>query len=74
LPFPPPRLYITLSPLGQETSSPPCVRSGPTLCRSSLGVTGLLLLTESHLACDTFPERGFASFNLYCCRPLRGVP
>jgi len=37
-------------------------------------VTGLLLLTESHLACDTFPERGFASFNLYCCRPLRGVP
>jgi S-adenosylmethionine decarboxylase len=33
------------------------------------GVTGILLLTESHLACHTFPERGFASFNLYCCRP-----
>ncbi len=33
------------------------------------GVTGLLLLSESHLACHTFPERGFASFNLYCCRP-----
>ncbi len=33
------------------------------------GVTGLLLLTESHLACHTFPERGFAAFNLYCCRP-----
>ena len=33
------------------------------------GVTGLLLLTESHLTCHTFPERGFASFNLYCCRP-----
>jgi S-adenosylmethionine decarboxylase len=32
------------------------------------GVTGLLLLTESHLACHTFPERGFAAFNLYCCR------
>lgn len=33
------------------------------------GVTGLLLLAESHLACHTFPERRFASFNLYCCRP-----
>ena len=37
------------------------------------GVTGLLLLTESHLACHTFPERGFAAFNLYCCRPRPGV-
>ncbi len=32
------------------------------------GVTGLLMLMESHLACHTFPERGFAAFNLYCCR------
>src|SRR5512145_2926894 len=38
------------------------------------GVTGLLLLTESHLACHTFPERGFAAFNLYCCRPRREWP
>ena len=33
------------------------------------GVTGLYLLTESHLACHTFPEMGIATFNLYCCRP-----
>jgi S-adenosylmethionine decarboxylase len=33
------------------------------------GITGVVLLTESHLACHTFPERGFAAFNLYCCRP-----
>lgn len=32
------------------------------------GVTGLFLLTESHLTCHTYPERGIASFNLYCCR------
>jgi S-adenosylmethionine decarboxylase len=38
------------------------------------GVTGLLLLTESHLACHTFPERGFAAFNLYCCRPRAAWP
>lgn len=33
------------------------------------GVTGLYLLAESHLACHTYPEHGFATFNLYCCRP-----
>jgi S-adenosylmethionine decarboxylase len=32
------------------------------------GVTGLVLLTESHLACHTYPELGVVTFNLYCCR------
>jgi S-adenosylmethionine decarboxylase len=33
------------------------------------GITALYLLTESHLACHTYPECGVATFNLYCCRP-----
>lgn len=33
------------------------------------GVTGIYLLSESHLTCHTFPEYGTATFNLYCCRP-----
>ena len=32
------------------------------------GVTGLVALTESHLACHTYPEYRTATFNLYCCR------
>jgi S-adenosylmethionine decarboxylase len=32
------------------------------------GITGLLLLSESHLTIHTFPERGSAALNLYCCR------
>lgn len=32
------------------------------------GVTGLVALTESHLACHTYPEHSTATFNLYCCR------
>lgn len=28
-----------------------------------------MLLAESHLAIHTFPEHGFAAFNVYCCRP-----
>lgn len=38
------------------------------------GVTGLFLLTESHLACHTYPERGLATFNLYCCRSRPAWP
>lgn len=32
------------------------------------GVTGMVALTESHLACHTYPEHEIATFNLYCCR------
>ncbi len=32
------------------------------------GVTGLVMLTESHLACHTYPENETATFNLYCCK------
>jgi S-adenosylmethionine decarboxylase len=35
------------------------------------GVTGMYLLSESHLTCHTFPEFHAATFNLYCCRPTR---
>lgn len=38
------------------------------------GVTGLYLLTESHLACHTYPEHRLATFNLYCCRPRAPWP
>jgi S-adenosylmethionine decarboxylase len=31
------------------------------------GVTGFVLLSESHLAVHTFPETTFAAFDLYCC-------
>jgi S-adenosylmethionine decarboxylase len=38
------------------------------------GITGLFLLTESHLACHTYPEHGIATFNLYCCRSRPAWP
>ncbi len=38
------------------------------------GITGVLLLSESHLACHTFPERGFAAFDLFCCQPSQEWP
>lgn len=35
------------------------------------GVTGLCLLSESHLTCHTFPEFGSLCINLFCCVPRR---
>ena len=34
------------------------------------GVSGLALLSESHLTCHTYPEFRAATFNLYCCRSI----
>ena len=35
------------------------------------GITGLCLLSESHLTCHTFPEFGSMCLNLFCCVPRR---
>jgi S-adenosylmethionine decarboxylase len=43
-------------------------------CPEAGGITGVVVLSESHLTCHTFPERGFAALNLYCCRPRPGWP
>ena len=33
------------------------------------GITGVDMLSESHLACHSFPEYGTLCLNLFCCRP-----
>lgn len=33
------------------------------------GITGLTLLSESHIACHTFPEYRSLCLNVFCCRP-----
>ena len=34
---------------------------------SPCGVTGVLIITESHMAIHTWPERGFAAVDLFTC-------
>lgn len=38
------------------------------------GITGFVMLSESHLAVHTYPEHGIATINLYCCRPRPDWP
>jgi S-adenosylmethionine decarboxylase len=53
--------------LGLQPVAPPVWHQFP----GEGGITGVVLLSESHLACHTFPESGYAALNLYCCRPRR---
>lgn len=38
------------------------------------GITGMVMLAESHLTVHTFPEHGSACINLFCCTPRPAWP
>ena len=38
------------------------------------GITGMLLLAESHLTVHTFPEHASICLNLFCCAPRPSWP
>ena len=50
--------------------APPLWHSFP----GEAGVTGMVLLAESHLTVHTFPEHGTAALNLYCCNERPSWP
>lgn len=59
-----------LADLGLHAVGDPVWRVFP----GAAGVSGMQLLSESHLTCHTFPERGLATFNLYSCRARQPWP
>lgn len=46
----------------------------PTVFPTPGGITGFVILSESHLACHSYPEHGVLTINLYCCRPRAEWP
>jgi S-adenosylmethionine decarboxylase len=50
---------------------------GSTFEGVSAGVSGVLVLAESHISIHTWPERGFAAIDIFmcgACDPYRSVP
>lgn len=41
---------------------------------SPQGVSGVLLIAESHLSCHTWPENGYVALDLYTCSDLDPLP
>ena len=59
------RLFAdVLGELGLNPVAPPVWHVFP----GQGGVTGMVLLSESHLTIHTYPETGAAAIDLYCCR------
>jgi S-adenosylmethionine decarboxylase len=63
-------LTSVVKALALTTVGQPCWYTFP----SSGGLTGVLVLKESHITCHTYPEAGLAAFNLYVCRPKKPFP
>jgi len=57
--------------LGMNKFSAPQVTNVPSPGMDSFdrgGITGFVILVESHMAIHTFPEDGFASFDIFSCK------
>src|SRR5207302_9696080 len=62
-------LKLLFARMVREIGLHPCGEAQWQQFPQSGGITGLCLLSESHLACHTFPEYGSLCLNLFCCRP-----
>ena len=44
------------------------VEVGPNNLKDPGGLSGFVMIAESHISCHTFPARGFVTIDLYTCR------
>ncbi len=55
--------------LGMHTiSSPTVVEVGPKNRKDPGGLSGFVLIAESHISFHTFPKRGFVTIDVYTCQ------
>jgi len=64
-----PTLRALFARLISDLDLHPCGDAQWTQFAGAGGVTGVQVLSESHLACHSFPEHGTLCLNLFCCRP-----
>jgi S-adenosylmethionine decarboxylase len=54
--------------MGMHTiSSPIVIEAGPNNKKDPGGLSGVVLIAESHLSFHTFPARGFVTIDVYTC-------
>jgi len=53
----------------EELGLHPCAEAQWHQFAAEGGITGVSVLSESHLACHSFPEHGTLCLNLFCCAP-----
>lgn len=49
-------------------SDPMVVEVGPNNMKDPGGISGIVLVAESHISFHTFPKRGFVSIDIYTCQ------
>lgn len=49
-------------------SEPMVVEVGPNNMKDPGGISGFVLVAESHISFHTFPKRGFVSIDIYTCQ------
>jgi S-adenosylmethionine decarboxylase len=55
--------------LGMHAISPPMVvEVGPLNPKDPGGISGFVMIAESHISFHTFPKRGFVTMDLYTCQ------
>src|SRR3989338_1972227 len=54
--------------MGMTRIMPPYVFSYSGLKPEDWGVSGIVLIAESHLSVHTFPEKGYASVDIFSCK------
>ncbi len=62
-------LYKVPDDMGMHTISEPLVvEVGPKNKKDPGGLSGFVLIAESHISFHTFPERGFVTIDVYTCQ------
>ncbi len=66
-------LHMTLEQLVvqlqmNKITDPVVVKVGPNNKKDPGGLSGFVLIAESHISIHTFPKRGFVSIDIYTCQ------
>ena len=56
------------SAIGMKKIAPPQVYTYRGKCPEDWGVSGFVLIAESHISVHTFPDRGYINIDVFSCR------